>query len=179
LHKSFSKLGVITLALVLALGVLGVGYALWDKTLYIDGTVNTGEVNMEILSVASDDVGIDPGKDKDVGSTTVIIDPLDNQRAIVTVTNGYPCYHNYIHFTVHNNGTVPVKLNAINITAPPEITVDAWDGIGEQIDPGPPGPLTNKDNTIYIHVEQEAAELATYTFTVEFWYVQWNEYPYP
>jgi len=173
LHKSFRKLGVISLVLVLALGVMGVGFALWDKTLYINGTVNTGEVNMEILSIASDDIGIDPGKDKDVGSTAVSIDP-GAQSATITVTNGYPCYHNYVHFTVHNNGTIPVKLNAINVTAPPEITVTGSDGIGEQIEP-----CTNRDNTIYFHVEQEAEELAIYTFTVEFWYVQWNEFPYP
>ena len=35
------KIGLICLALVLALGVLGVGYAMWDKTLTITGTVST------------------------------------------------------------------------------------------------------------------------------------------
>lgn len=166
------KIGLICLALVLALGTVGVGYAHWSKNLYIEGTVNTGEVNLEIISVASDDIGIDPGKDKDVASTAVQIDPLDDQRVIITVDNGYPCYYNYVHFTVHNNGTIPVKLQSVTVTsAPPEITVSGWDTIGEQVDP-----CTNKDNTIYFHIEQSADELATYTFTVEFYYVQWNEY---
>ena len=162
------KIGIICLALVLALGTLGVGYAMWDKTLYINGTVNTGEVNLEILSASSDDVGIDPGKDKDVGSCTATV---DGQTVVVTIENGYPCYYTYVHFTAHNNGTVPVKLQAINITAPPEITVTGSNSIGEQIDPS-----ERRDNTLYIHVEQDAEELATYTFTVEFYYVQWNEF---
>ena len=53
-----SKLGILCLALVLAMGSLGVGYAMWDKTLYIDGTVNTG----------SWEVGGTPGFWKDWGS---------------------------------------------------------------------------------------------------------------
>jgi hypothetical protein len=168
------KVGLLCLAVVLALGTVGVGYAMWDKTVYIDGTIEAGEVNLRVLSASSDDPpgAIDPGKDKDVGSTTVQIDPLDDQRIIVTVTNAYPCYEVYVHFTVRNNGTIPVKLQGIIITAPvPYITVEGWNSIGEQIDPG-----ENRNNTIYIHVEQEAEELETYTFLVEFHYVQWNEY---
>ncbi|MFC1864620.1 hypothetical protein ACFLYG_02190 [Chloroflexota bacterium] len=167
------KTGLLCLAVMLALGTLGVGYAMWDKTLYIDATVHTGEVNMKIISVASDDPPgtIDRGKDKDVGWTEVIIDPMDDQRMLVTIHNGYPCYEVYLHFTGHNNGTIPVKLQDIIVTVPPELSVSAWDGMGEQVDPG-----ENCDNSASVHVEQEAEELTTYTFTVEFYYVQWNEY---
>lgn len=159
--------------ILLALGSTAAGYAMWDKTLYIDGTVNTGEVNMEILSVASGDPSgfVDPGKDKDVGCTTATVDP-GKQSVTVTVENGYPCYEVYVHFTAHNNGTIPVKLQDIIVNnASACITVQGWDSMGEQVDP-----CENRDNTIYIHVEQCAEELATYTFTVEFYYVQWNEY---
>jgi len=168
--KKFGKIGLLFLVLTLVLASMGIGYAMWDKTLDIEGTVNTGNVNMENLSAASDDIGTDPGKDKDVGSTTVVIDP-GAQSITITVTNGYPCYHNYVHFTAHTNGTIPVKLHAINVTAPPEITVTGSNGIGEQLEP-----CVNRDNTIYFHVDQSAQELAQYTFTVEFYYVQWNEY---
>ena len=187
------KIGLITLALVLALGALGATYAMWDKTLYVDGTVNTGEVNVVIVSISDDDDDIDPGflidgvtpKDKDVGWTDVQIDPSDNQRAIVTVHNAYPCYENYVHFSGWNNGTVPVRLQDIIITNPnPCIEVSAWNGDGEQIEPGPINdPPAMADNTIWFHVLQCAEENAgsiggpaAYTFTVEFYYVQWNEY---
>lgn len=170
MKMKFGKVGLLFLVLTLVLGSMGVGYAMWDKTLDINGTVNTGEVNLEIVSVAPDDLGIDPGYDKDVGSTTAVIDPGD-QSITVTVTNGYPCYGVHVHFTVHNNGTVPVKLQSVTSTAPPEITVSGWNALGEQIDP-----CERRDNTIYLHVEQSAEELAQYTFTVEFYYVQWNEY---
>ncbi len=42
------KVGLILLALVLALGVLGVGYAMWSDTLLINGTVNTGTVDINV-----------------------------------------------------------------------------------------------------------------------------------
>ena len=51
------KIGVICLALVLALGALGVGYAMWDKTLTITATVQTGEVDAEFTEAFTDDDG--------------------------------------------------------------------------------------------------------------------------
>ena len=164
------KIGLISLALVLALGSLGVGFALWSDTLYLEGTIDTGEVEVCIVSIASDDTGLDPGYDKDVAWVETAI--IDCHTATITIHGAYPSYHTYVHFTSLVGGTIPVRLQSINITNPdPCITVDAWDSIGEQRHPGEPA-----DNTIYVHVEQCAEQNATYTFTVEFFYVQYNEY---
>lgn len=61
------KVGFICLALVLALGSIGVAYAMWDKTLYIDTTVNTGEVDAEFVMAFTDDDGVVNNPDKDAG----------------------------------------------------------------------------------------------------------------
>ena len=42
------KIGLLCLALVLALGALGVGFAAWTDELYIEGTVNTGDVDLTV-----------------------------------------------------------------------------------------------------------------------------------
>jgi hypothetical protein len=42
------KIGLLVLAMVLALGALGVGYAMWSDTIYIDGTITTGSVDIDI-----------------------------------------------------------------------------------------------------------------------------------
>jgi hypothetical protein len=42
------KFGLLCLALVLALGAVGVGYAMWTDTIWIDGTVQTGSVSLGI-----------------------------------------------------------------------------------------------------------------------------------
>ena len=49
------KIALISLALVLALGALGVGYALWWDEVTIEGTVDTGVVRVEIVDQKSND----------------------------------------------------------------------------------------------------------------------------
>jgi hypothetical protein len=110
------KIILICLGLVLALGSMGVGYALWSDSLYLEGTINTGEVDVCLVSIASDDVGIDLGYTKDVGVTTVGI--TDCYNGWVTVDNAYPSYENFVHFTTEITGTVPVILEDIIITNP-------------------------------------------------------------
>ena len=47
------KIGLLCLVLIFALGSLGIGYAAWTDTLYIEGTVNTGDVDLEIVALSS------------------------------------------------------------------------------------------------------------------------------
>ena len=171
------KIGLICLALVLALGALGVGFAMWDKTLYIDGTVNTGEVNAIFTTASCTE---DPEVEgKDVGSCTLT--GIGEQTLTITIDNGYPCYGCTVDFTVDNIGTIPVKVQSLTIVNPPPEISFTWSGIavGDQIDGG-----DSQAGSIYVHVEQEADELAgvagsgipSYTFSAVIYLVQWNEY---
>ena len=54
------KIGLLSLALVLALGSLGVGYAAWTDTIYIDGSVSTGSVCWEIVYGSESQKNDDP-----------------------------------------------------------------------------------------------------------------------
>jgi hypothetical protein len=47
------KIGLLALALVLALGALGVGYAAWEDSVTITGTVETGSVDIEIVDYSN------------------------------------------------------------------------------------------------------------------------------
>jgi hypothetical protein len=181
------KIGLLCLALVLALGTLGVGYAMWYEDLYIYGTVNTGEVYGYWSACYCFDNGNDPNPDgsnkgKDVGSTVCQIDPTDPRILHITVTNGYPCYWNdcEVEFTI--GGTVPIIIEDIIITPDNftlasaygaddgELWVDVVDGISLQLHPG-----DSTAQSFKIHVEQCAAQGATYTFTVTNRLVQYNE----
>jgi len=122
------KIGLLCLAIVLALGALGVGYAAWTDTIYIDGTVTTGVAKIcidETKPITQLDTGLDhhavttcepfsidyagQGDDpKDVGNTTVT--RLDCDTLEVIVNNAYPCYYNHIDFWVVNRGTIPLKI---------------------------------------------------------------------
>jgi hypothetical protein len=66
------KIGLLCLALVLALGTLGVGFAHWSQEIVINQEVTTGEVKVGVFGVATDPAEVE---DKDI--------------CTVTVTNGY------------------------------------------------------------------------------------------
>lgn len=51
------KIGILCLALVLALGTMGVGYAKWTDSVRIDGTVETGDSNAQFRQAVSNDDG--------------------------------------------------------------------------------------------------------------------------
>jgi predicted ribosomally synthesized peptide with SipW-like signal peptide len=191
------KLGLLALALVLALGVLGVGFALWSQQLTITGTVNTGELKVGIVDTGTNDPPpngidsgsvlegpIDEGYDKNVGAIESINgQPKFEKEGIqyyhdVTyeITNAYPCYTGTGFFQVTNGGTIPVKLETITVTgATPEVTY-TFTGLteGQQIEP-----CETVFGEIHFHVEQIAAENTNYTITIELDFWQWNESTWP
>jgi hypothetical protein len=172
--KMKSKMVALFATLMIALMAVGIAYAMWDKTLYIIGTVDTGKVDAHFTTATSNDPGttIDPGKDKHVGCTEVT--GVGLQTLTITVTNGYPCYESTIDYTIDNIGTIPVKVQRWTVTPilDGDVTVTITTiAVGTQIDAGASVP-----GDIHIHVEQSADELATYTFSVEIYLVQWNEY---
>jgi hypothetical protein len=61
--------------LFIALASVGVGYGLWSKTLYIDGTVNTGSVNSIFDKEFTDDDNVIDDPDKDLGDTGICEPP--------------------------------------------------------------------------------------------------------
>jgi len=119
------KFGILCLALVIALGALGVGYAAWTDTIFINGSVSTGEACVEFvtpigsLDPCGDAESLDwtaddhfatgiyyPVEPKDVGCTTVTETAPDTLT--VVITNGYPCYANEIKYHTINCGTIPM-----------------------------------------------------------------------
>jgi len=55
------RIGIISMVLVLAMGMLGVGYATWSQMLFIDGTVHTGTFLTGFESQESNDPFADDG----------------------------------------------------------------------------------------------------------------------
>jgi hypothetical protein len=105
------KLGLLMLALVIALGSLGVAYAAWAQDLTIENTVNTGYIS---ASFADYSVGTDPYADLSAaidgsGAQDAKLDLL-NDELNVTIDDAYPGFSQTIYFKVVNNGTVPFYL---------------------------------------------------------------------
>ena len=159
------KIGLLCMALVLALGMLGVGYATWTDTVYIDGTVNMGTVGIELSEDTASD---DEAPEKDVSSITCVV---DGDTLFVTVTNAYPCITYTNTFDVHCTGSVPVILktdwNMANVPAGATITVSGIDG--EQIHY-----CDAVWGTITVHIDNTVAQGSSFTFSCTITGTQYN-----
>lgn len=164
------KRWLITLAVVACMGLAGLALAWWTDALALNGTVQTGEVNVKFTAASTNDEGnsIDPDQDRNVASKEAQI--VDDKTVQFTITNGYPGYKAEGYATILNAGTIPVKVTAVNVNKPLEVDV-AVSGIavGDVINPGDSVEITT-DQT----VTQAAEELSKYTYTVSLEFIQWN-----
>lgn len=125
------KIGLICLALILALGSLGAAFAMWTDTITISGPVTTGEVCYGFIDwfVISDpcdpptgDATCDPGfgnrrpvpENKNVGCATAT--RIDQHTVEVILDTTYPCYFATVSLHTENCGTIPIKVGECVLT---------------------------------------------------------------
>lgn len=192
-----APIGAVALTLLVALASLGVAYGLWSKTLSVEGTVETGRLHarwdgaicIEFFDWPWPPEGTGEVEGKDVGETTVFIDPNDNNLLHLIIENGYPSYAVDCEVEYVNDGTVPwiirgttiepTSANLTNCTLSgnqtktlecDQLTVVLVDGIGAQVDPG-----DGVASSVRVHIEQEAEENTQYLFEIKICVAQWNE----
>ncbi|RLG56696.1 MAG: hypothetical protein DRN83_03440 [Hadesarchaea archaeon] len=172
--------------LIIALGMSGVAFAHWSETLYINGTVYTGELDAE-WSVHS--IWDNEPSNKDVSGMTIT--PVDSDsdgdydQLDVVISNAYPSIDYYAILDVHNNGSIPlhtyITIDPGNL---PDGTTLEFTGINDIFGGPPVPPLENGAQIhpgrwayarLHVHLPQSAAENTTYTFTITVEAVQWNE----
>lgn len=158
-------MGMLALALVFALGSLGVAYAAWTDSIVVTGTVETGTVDIDIAGCSSTFVYKVPGApDTGWGLETVYhyiygnvdfpppggtliasavstysFDP-DADIATMTFTNIFPCIDFKADVLLEYVGTVPAKIEfaAISADDPMDEVIQAlWD-LGEISKDGDP-----------------------------------------
>lgn len=131
------KIGLLCLALVLALGTLGVGYAMWSDEVIIEGTVDTGTLRIGIIKAEAELY-----QDKPVATVELSfedeIGPWDCDsppgaedsaygKLVVTLNNTFPCLEVDIEFYVGGMGTIPIHITGINMTDPTGELTSEWD----------------------------------------------------
>ena len=166
-----NRIGLLALALVLALGVMGLAYGAWVDDVYITGTLSTSNVNASLLCGACwEEVG---GIETDVADTD--IDCSGGSMTLnISVTNALPNVSYYCNFTVSNIDvdpfdpyeSLPIKIQSVTLT-----TAGSYTGItatvvpispaGTVLDPGqsapgkvkisvaPDAPTTPPQNPVY------------------------------
>jgi predicted ribosomally synthesized peptide with SipW-like signal peptide len=131
------KIGLLALALVLALGALGVGYAAWTDQITVTGTVSTGDLDIEAQYFSGTDIYKDLTTDNvsvvfwlkdfdgiEVWHSGTVPDPgvlvasaeahpvgvAADDTVGITVTGAFPTNSLCADVIVHCVGSVPAKL---------------------------------------------------------------------
>jgi len=141
--NGLKRIGLLALALVLALGSLGVAYAAWTDSVYIDGTVNTGTLDIDVSDCSSTfvykvppdgivvnyDFGSDdqhaPANGELIASAVTTFDngPTDPDTATITFSGLFPDIDFKADFQLEYFGTIPAKISIAEIS--PSRTQDA------------------------------------------------------
>jgi hypothetical protein len=169
------KIGLIAMALVLALGTLGVGFAFWTETLEVTADVETGE-----LKVCFVDAWCEPDP---FGAFTMEVNLLDpdgdgnKNIAEIIVLNAQQCSQAKAWITIKNQGTIPVHINLSVTSKDPHLDVDiSNDPTCQILQPG-------DEWTFDVHVHgkisgpYDVEELAEYKFQLQLVGEQFNAGP--
>jgi hypothetical protein len=144
-RNGLKRIGVLALALVIALGALGVAYAAWTDSVYIQGTVNTGTLDIDIDGASSTfvykvpggaDLGwgpetvvhyvpgavdltppTDPGTTLIASAVTVADNTPDADTATITFSGLFPDIDFIADLELEYLGSVPAKVQVAEIYA--------------------------------------------------------------
>jgi len=111
------KTKLIALTLVVAIMMVGAGYAAWTDTLKMDMNVNTGHLDVHYVDIA-DEVTFLEGSDLYMDTNTSYSQDLEGlqndwDNALVTINKAYPGAKFNIKLKMKNNSTMPVKLASL------------------------------------------------------------------
>ena len=132
LKKSKTAVPAIATITLIVLAIVGFTYAHWSETLWLNGTVNTGELDWEFIVASCLDVGVDyhcndgfvgippywpDPEGKNIGWQELTLQDSDsdgdNDTLLINLHNVYPSYFTEIRFYVHNCGTIPLKVDKV------------------------------------------------------------------
>ncbi len=152
-------MGVIILALLMALGFMGGGVSYWSDTLLISGTVNTGNITHNLS--ATDNYTSPPG-----GSVTC---EVDSHALKVTVTDADTAYAYYGDFTLKNTGDIPLKMLVDESTVPKGVVAQIINVVGD----GTVDPEETEDGKVHIYLKNSSQKRETFTVITNA--VMWNQ----
>ena len=114
-------LGLLAILLIVLLAGVGVAYGLWSETLTIDGTVNTGEVNVKFGDVnIKEGVAVngkltipEPSEKANAANCSYEIkgERTDSETLVITTEGAYPSWHCFVTYEVVSTGNVPVHID--------------------------------------------------------------------
>lgn len=95
--KMNEKPMVLVSSIIMLMTISGLAYAQWSNILYINGTVNTGELRIEFTKVSG-------------GGGGDIVKIIDKTKVEWMITNAYPGWSGALHCEMKNLESIPLKF---------------------------------------------------------------------
>ena len=164
--RGLHKVWVLALALLVALGAMGVTYSAWTDEIYITGTLATGDVNATLTCGDEWEVPETEGTDIDC-------DTGDPMTLDISVTNALEGVEYYCEFDINNASTsFPVKVDGVDLSG-------SYTGVSASVDISPLGlqidPGDTETGRVNIHLTTDASAGDTLNYTLEVSVKRWNE----
>ena len=125
-----------------------------------NGSISLTTPGVAFVEATTDDVGTDPGYEKDIANCTVILPTADTIE--VSISNAYPSYTCRVSATIENTGDALLRASRPEISTSAELTV-------LNVGPAPCGDLAPGEQRLEsftIHVKQTAEQEAVYGFSI-------------
>ena len=173
-RRGLNKIGMLAMAMVLALGVMGTAYGAWVDEIYVEGTLSTAAVNTTLECGTCSLTGNPTGANTSI-SCSDTLDPLEVE---ISVSNAQALTDYKCLFTVDNtaSGTLPVKIVSVTL-APSGTYADVSAAI--TILPAPtvldPGYTTTTAGEVHISLTSAASVGLPLEYTLTAEVVRWNE----
>lgn len=171
-----AKLSAMFLVSLMALAGIGIGYAAWTDTIYVQGTINTGSVGWHFTAysgtwvykdLTTDACEIHPGSwHGDVVGATVgdhllvarakAYQGADDHHAIVSFDNIFPCIEFSADVTITYTGSVPGKINSYGFYDLVQNPGNYWPQPGDEV-------KIDQYTTLTITVYDAAGNVVPYT----------------
>ena len=165
-RRGLNKIGMLAMAMVLALGAMGVAYGAWIDEVTITGSLSTSSIN---ASLTCDSCWEEPVTD----GTYISCSEGAPMTLNLHVEDALEGVDYYCTFIVSNaTGSLPIKIAAMDIT-------DSYDGVTEVIELLPVGTVIDPGNSvtgqvhIYLTTDDSAGEDIDVALQVSV--VRWNE----
>jgi len=164
-RRGLNRIGVLAMALLLALGAMGTAYGAWSDEIYIQTTISTGDVSSGLTcgTCWEEPDTADTDIDCTDGSMTLNIDIDDALQSV----------DYYCNFIVSNTGSLPIKIKTMNLT-------DSYTGVtavitddleeGDVIEPG-----TSATGKVHIHLTSDKQVDEDLAFILSVSVERWNE----
>ena len=161
------KIGFIILAVVLALGAMGAGYAAWQQTLNVSGTATVATFSVYLTHGTATKPANATGTNIAVTDNTTAKAAYNtgssaNAGLDVVITSAVPGVYTIPTVVVHNASTIPVSYTVSTVTGDGAGYVDIGGLSSGSLAAG----VATAGNTITITIPDNATQLHAYSFTV-------------